>query len=861
MVGYPDGGRFLRSEVISDKLEHLNAQYYLQDGRASFKHIAKRRFSKVAFAHAIATFGIFRTKRTKINTKYLKGPKTILNISDYMIKSPYIFLVANYAPTFITQLILNRMIRKYELDMIIISAPSVISNRKTPAKVAHFVHDTMPFELIEAPMDNDTPRRYAKQFHSTCVNSDLIFTNSTDTAEKVRETNPQANVHVLYGTASSRREDLEDSNILERKKLTKNKYLLFTSTVEKRKNVEGLMEAYAKVHDEMDMPLVIVGAQGYGYDDIEAKYESLPKNVQKKILFLGYVTEADKFALFDNAFAFVFPSYYEGMGLMLVEAMQANTPIISSSRGALSEVGGDAVLYINDPYDTDEIAGRMVELKNNPKLAQKLVKNGQSQQKKFTFEKFTERFAKAMSSVKPGVRNAMAESSFSMTAMRQLVFINKTEVIVLIAIFLNMFTYWPTIPFDGLGGFSLELSMLSGLLLVARGVQMYGASIMRKLMTVWQFGFIYAWIGYGAAIGLMGSDSPATILVKTLYLLSTVVGAHVVAAMYVDKVVSAERIIKAWVVMTVLMAPIFLIQYILVSLGVDDVSKRAYQVGIFEFPRLHGFSFEPLFLANWLLVPAIFAITKMRANRAAATILALLIFLTLARGAIIALFIALVIYALATRLGIKQLRFLFRPVFHALIITLIMVGFAAHYNGSTVLQGAFRYMDHLTLGVFNSGGADNVSTISVETSEGTRTVINTREIDREGAVEASAESRVEAMKLGIEMFEDNPITGTGLFRFGEAVVEKYPEIYDDTGIVANSQPIDILAETGLIGAAIIAAFMVASRKQLLAFSIPVILLLALSIQFLFFTGLYLLPFWFILGVVLTGKVTKDLRFG
>ncbi len=862
LAGYPDSGKFLRSSVITDKLEHLYAQHYMKDGRDSFANIDKYKFSRRGILYAITGLSIFRSKTIGVNHDYLTGPKTILNNSDFVIKSPYFYFVLSYAPNFLTQLILNRLVRKNDIDLVIVSTPSVISSHKTPAKVAHFVHDAIPIEIMEAPFDNDTPRRYAKQFHSTCINSDLLFANSTDTAEKVTETNPKANVHVLYGTASSRREDLEAGTILKREGLKKDKFLLFTSTVEGRKNVARLIKAYAMIHGEIDMPLVIVGAPGHGFDEIEEAHKSLPKNVQKDVRFLGYVTEADKFQLFDNAFAFVLPSLYEGMGLMLIEAMQADTPIITSSRGALPEAGGDAALYIEDPYDENQIAEAILKLKNQPELSKQLIRAGREQQKKFTFEKFTERFSTAIKSL--GTRKespVIKESNFAMTAMNQLVFVNTTEIVILLAIFINQFNYWPTASFDGLGGFSLEISMLSGLMLVLRGLHVYKTKIIQALLRVPAFLFVYAWIVYGVGLGMLNSDSPQTIAVKGLYLLSIVAGTHVIATFYADKKISVGRIIKGWVIASVILAPLFILQYLLVALGVEDLSKRAYQVGIFEFPRLHGFSFEPLFLANWLLVPTIYAITMIRSNRSVATVLSLLIFLTLARGAIIALVVALIAYALVTRLGLKRLRYLFRPVVHGLSIALVLVAISSQINGTTALQGAFRYMDHLTLGVFNSSGAENISLVEVETSEGTKTIIDTKEIDKTGAVEASTVSRVEAVELGIEMFEDEPLTGVGMFRFGEAANEKYPEVYKDTDVVANAQPVDILAETGIVGIALLAALVVFARRQLLALSIPVLLLVALVIQYAFFTNLFLIPFWFILGVVLTGRVTKELRFG
>lgn len=448
-------------------------------------------------------------------------------------------------------------------------------------------------------------------------------------------------------------------------------------------------------------------------------------------------------------------------------------------------------------------------------------------------------------------------SAFIKSSMWTLVTINTTERMILFAIFLNQFSYWPTKSFEGLGGFSLEVSMASGLVIFLQSLRLYRGSLFSKLLSLPYFLPIYLWMMYGVGLGMVMSSSPATILVKGLYLFSIILGANLVGVLYVDRRIEIENILKGWVGLAILMTPVFIGQYLLAVLGVDGVIRRAYQVSIFEFPRLHGFSHEPLFLANWLLVPAIYSIRKKGPQGIVATLITLMIFLTLARGAIYALVVGLLVYALVSRLSLGKIRDLFRPVTTALGGALLIVAISAQLNGSTPLQGAFRYMDHLTLGLFNSGGASNVGTIDV----GDRTVIDTHQIDRTGVVEASTISRIEAIKLGFEIYGDRPITGVGMFRLGEEANLKYPEVYQDTSLVTNSQPVDVLAETGLIGLVIIALLVVLKRRQLFRRSVLSVLLFALFFQFLFFTALFIFSFWLILSLALVSRSERGLKIG
>lgn len=132
------------------------------------------------------------------------------------------------------------------------------------------------------------------------------------------------------------------------------RYLFMLSTIEPRKNVPRLLEAFAKIAPEQpDLGLAIGGGKGWETSDIPQQLKAL--GIEERVKFLGYVADEDLPALFARCEAYVLPSLSEGFGITVLEAMLSGAPVVSSNAGALPEVGGDAVLYF-DPRNVDEMA-------------------------------------------------------------------------------------------------------------------------------------------------------------------------------------------------------------------------------------------------------------------------------------------------------------------------------------------------------------------------------------------------------------------------------------------------------------------------------------------------------------------------
>lgn len=180
-----------------------------------------------------------------------------------------------------------------------------------------------------------------------------------------------------------------------------NNYLLFVGTIQPRKNIVRLIDAFKIVKEtikDSNLKLVIVGKKGWLYENIFQKIRN-EKN-KDNILVLDYIPDKDMPIIYKNAECLVLPSLYEGFGLPAIEAMACGTPAILSNKSSLPEIGGDAGIYI-DPEDTKSIAeGIITLLKMNSQTKKRVVIKGFNNIKRFDWEKCSKIILKVLESPK-----------------------------------------------------------------------------------------------------------------------------------------------------------------------------------------------------------------------------------------------------------------------------------------------------------------------------------------------------------------------------------------------------------------------------------------------------------------------------
>ena len=163
------------------------------------------------------------------------------------------------------------------------------------------------------------------------------------------------------------------------------RYIIFVSTILKRKNLANLLLAFDRVKgmEPDDLKLVVVGSKAWWQDELANAYD----NMQHKddVIMPGRVDAEELSALMSAAEALVYPSYFEGFGIPILEAMYAETAVICSNTTSMPEVGGDAVLYI-DPHSPEDIAHAIRQIQQSA-VREELIAKGRQQRSLYSWER------------------------------------------------------------------------------------------------------------------------------------------------------------------------------------------------------------------------------------------------------------------------------------------------------------------------------------------------------------------------------------------------------------------------------------------------------------------------------------------
>lgn len=198
-------------------------------------------------------------------------------------------------------------------------------------------------------------------------------------------------ISVIYhgsNTISKRIVDKDIFQLIRQKYHIDKPYIFNVGTIEPRKNILGLIKAYAGLSAQLQSQydLVIAGGRGWLDDSIFEFVKE--KNLQEQIKFLGYVSDHELASLYSNAEIFVYPSFYEGFGFPILEAMACGAPVICSNTSSMPEVGGDAALYINPnkmDHGSHDICIYLEQLLGNTRMLEELGKKSLQQSQKFSW--------------------------------------------------------------------------------------------------------------------------------------------------------------------------------------------------------------------------------------------------------------------------------------------------------------------------------------------------------------------------------------------------------------------------------------------------------------------------------------------
>ncbi len=231
------------------------------------------------------------------------------------------------------------------------------------------------------------PRRQARE-------ADKIIAVSESTKEDLMEIYqvPPEKIRVIYSGLGikAKREVLPREKVyVTRKYELPEDYILYLGTLEPRKNIVSLLQAFDHLKKEeafrySGLKLVIAGAKGWLYDDIFRAARA--SSFRRDIIFTGYVEDRHKAALYRMARLFVYPSFYEGFGFPPLEAMAQDTPVVTSSISSIPEAVENTAVTVN-PTNPDELYKAMREVLLDPKLSSNLSAFGHGRAKLFDWNK------------------------------------------------------------------------------------------------------------------------------------------------------------------------------------------------------------------------------------------------------------------------------------------------------------------------------------------------------------------------------------------------------------------------------------------------------------------------------------------
>jgi len=254
-------------------------------------------------------------------------------------------------------------------------------------------HDASVFAIPQA-YSISFRLKYQFVFKSLVHKAPLIFTDSQFSQHELSHYLhvKSESFKVIYLGSEHITKTQADTHILERSSLKKGGYLLTVASNSPHKNFGVVVEAARQFKN-----VEFVGVGGnFASVFRDNAYDSPPSNVR----LLGYVSDAELKALYENALGFILPSLYEGFGLPILEAMRCGCPVICSNAASLPEVAGDAALYF-DPQKVDQLVDVLTRFLSSPEIQGQLRRLGYEQSDNFTWKKTAQMVLESLAGIQP----------------------------------------------------------------------------------------------------------------------------------------------------------------------------------------------------------------------------------------------------------------------------------------------------------------------------------------------------------------------------------------------------------------------------------------------------------------------------
>jgi glycosyltransferase involved in cell wall biosynthesis len=359
----------------------VNAIFLQKDHLEGYGHYANEVFSRLVKQHAEHEF-VFVFDRP-YDQKCIYAPNVTAIIVSPAARHPLLF--------------------KYWYD---IKAPLALRSRSIDVWVQPYAFCSLTAKVPQVLIVHDLAflhfpkfigwhhRKYYQLFTKKFLRkAKQIVAVSEFTKSDIKKYHPASGekISVVNGAARERFQPLpwSDREQVKQSFADGREYFLFTGGIHPRKNLMNLLKAFSlfKKWQQSNMKLLVAGRLAWQYTDVLEKLKTY--RYRDDVVLLNYLPDEQLAKITAAAYALVYPSFFEGFGLPIVEAMQCEVPVIAGDTGSMPEIGGDAALYA-DPSNPDAIAKHMLHLYKDESLRSSLIEAGKKQAARFSWDRAAE---------------------------------------------------------------------------------------------------------------------------------------------------------------------------------------------------------------------------------------------------------------------------------------------------------------------------------------------------------------------------------------------------------------------------------------------------------------------------------------
>jgi len=283
------------------------------------------------------------------------------------------------------QLSFHKILKRNKID--ILFCPSLMTPWFFKKKIIT-IHDAAPFTV------KDETSWLGKMFWKINLipaklwSKKIVTVSEFSRQELINKLGIRANKVDVIGVSALPPLEIDETTkeeVLKKLSLIDSPYFITVGNARTRKNLSQLISAFNTFHKKHpNTKLVVVGKLDHRMQELKKKANN------KNIIFTGFISDLEKTILMSSAQALVFPSYYEGFGIPIIESQQLDTPVVCSDIPAFKEVAKESAIFFN-PFDTSSINKSLEEIHHNKDLRHKLIEMGRDNYTRYSWDKIVDR--------------------------------------------------------------------------------------------------------------------------------------------------------------------------------------------------------------------------------------------------------------------------------------------------------------------------------------------------------------------------------------------------------------------------------------------------------------------------------------